>query len=499
MTINVNPPNQIKVTAVSPNVYSVTSVAPPPISVIASSTGATGLSAYEIWLGQGHTGSESDFLAWLIGPKGDPGNDGLAATIQVGTVTTGPAGSTAIITNQGSPNAAIFDFTIPKGDTGSAANVQWADIQSKPDFFAPLTHGNEAHSTAFATETELGTKVDKVAGKALSTNDYTDVEKTKLSGIQAGAEVNVNADWTATSGDAQILHKPSIPTALTDLSDVTIASPGTGQIIKYNGSEWVNGDPVTTNAGAGVNLYPTSTPSDISPYYYFEKAPDIVAEVNIPVTCNNNKVLISEYISDPSIALSKLDAGVWIAYMWSYASIAGDSQITTDIYKRSSVGTETFLFGIVSANLGTTLQQFITSTVQPEYIFNVGDRLIFKIYGQTTNIIDTVIHGVGGGNQHFSYMASPLVVAHNDLSGLQGGTSGQYYHLTSVEKSIVDATSGANTGDETQSTIVSKLGTVIGGANGLATLNASAQLSASQIPDSVALKAFSIAMSVALG
>ncbi len=34
-------------------------------------------------------------------------------------------------------------------------------------------------------------KVDKVEGKALSTNDYTDEEKTKLTGIEALAEVNI--------------------------------------------------------------------------------------------------------------------------------------------------------------------------------------------------------------------------------------------------------------------------------------------------------------------
>jgi hypothetical protein len=57
-------------------------------------------------------------------------------------------------------------------------------------------------------------KVDKIAGKGLSTEDYTTAEKSKLAGIQAGAEVNVNADWNATSGDAQILNKPTIPTSL---------------------------------------------------------------------------------------------------------------------------------------------------------------------------------------------------------------------------------------------------------------------------------------------
>ncbi len=33
----------------------------------------------------------------------------------------------------------------------------------------------------------------------------------KLNGIASGAEVNVNADWNATSGDAMILNKPTIP------------------------------------------------------------------------------------------------------------------------------------------------------------------------------------------------------------------------------------------------------------------------------------------------
>lgn len=60
-----------------------------------------------------------------------------------------------------------------------------------------------------ATDTALALKVDKVTGKGLSTNDYTTAEQSKLSGIATGAEVNVNADWNAISGDAQILNKPT--------------------------------------------------------------------------------------------------------------------------------------------------------------------------------------------------------------------------------------------------------------------------------------------------
>ena len=50
---------------------------------------------------------------------------------------------------------------------------------------------------------------------------YSLTEKNKLAGIAAGAEVNVNADWNATSGDAQILNKPTIPTAVTQTSQLT--------------------------------------------------------------------------------------------------------------------------------------------------------------------------------------------------------------------------------------------------------------------------------------
>lgn len=54
-------------------------------------------------------------------------------------------------------------------------------------------------------------KVDKVSGKQLSTNDYTTAEKNKLSGIAAGAEVNVQADWnqTDTAADDYIKNRPA--------------------------------------------------------------------------------------------------------------------------------------------------------------------------------------------------------------------------------------------------------------------------------------------------
>lgn len=62
------------------------------------------------------------------GPQGNPGSDGKSPTVNVGTTTTGPAGSQASVTNSGTETDAVFNFTIPvgiqgqrgeKGDTGS--------------------------------------------------------------------------------------------------------------------------------------------------------------------------------------------------------------------------------------------------------------------------------------------------------------------------------------------------------------------------------------------
>ena len=57
------------------------------------------------------------------GPPGEDGKDGLdgdgiAATIEVGTTTTGAAGTNASVTNSGTDQKAVFNFTIPRGADG---------------------------------------------------------------------------------------------------------------------------------------------------------------------------------------------------------------------------------------------------------------------------------------------------------------------------------------------------------------------------------------------
>ena len=64
-------------------------------------------------------------LQGVQGPQGIQGTQGIpgeAATVQIGTVTTGEEGSQAAVTNAGTQNAAVLNFTIPKGEKGDPGN-----------------------------------------------------------------------------------------------------------------------------------------------------------------------------------------------------------------------------------------------------------------------------------------------------------------------------------------------------------------------------------------
>lgn len=80
-------------------------------------------SAEAVLFADGETFQDKLNSGKLKGEKGDTGAkgaSGTAATIAVGTVTTGAAGSSVAITNAGTANSAVLNFTIPRGATGAA-------------------------------------------------------------------------------------------------------------------------------------------------------------------------------------------------------------------------------------------------------------------------------------------------------------------------------------------------------------------------------------------
>ena len=161
--------------------------------------------------------------------------------------------------------------TIPAAQVNSDWNATSgvAEILNKPTI--PSIAGL---ATVTYVDQQDALKVDKVAGKGLSTNDFTNTLKTKLDGIQAGAEVNVNADWNATSGDAQILNKPTLTNGTVTSVGVT-AGTGisvSGSPITSSGSITVtNSAPdqvVALTAGSGIAVtgtYPNFTITNNAP------------------------------------------------------------------------------------------------------------------------------------------------------------------------------------------------------------------------------------------
>lgn len=100
-------------------------------------------------------------------------------------------------------------------------------------------------------------KVDKITGKGLSTNDYTTEEKTKLAGIEAGAEVNiietVKVNGTPLTVTEKAVDVP-VPAAtvivdnLTSTSTTSALSAAQGKVLKDLVDSHINDD-IDTEAG----------------------------------------------------------------------------------------------------------------------------------------------------------------------------------------------------------------------------------------------------------
>jgi hypothetical protein len=153
---------------------------------------------------------------------------------------------TALVTKADSSTT----YTKTEVDTALSAKANSADVYSKTAVDTAL--GNKADKSTTYTKTEVDTalsakadksttytktevdtalddKVNKVSGKDLSTNDYTTAEKTKLAGIEEGAEVNVQSNWaqTTTTADDYIKNKPTLGTAAAKNATDTYNATGT--------------------------------------------------------------------------------------------------------------------------------------------------------------------------------------------------------------------------------------------------------------------------------
>lgn len=115
------------------------------------------------------------------------------------------------------------------------------------DIYAKIKGSSDSYTMELLDDTtvDLSGKVDKVAGKGLSTNDYTTAEKTKLAGIAEGANKYVHPSYTAkTSG----LYKVTVD-ATGHVSAVAAVTKGDITALGIPGQDTTYPEATTAKAG----------------------------------------------------------------------------------------------------------------------------------------------------------------------------------------------------------------------------------------------------------
>lgn len=162
-----------------------------------------------------------------------------ASTHAHGNITNGGDITAAAPTIASGDKLVINDESASKITNGPAFGTSTTTfLRNDGTWAAPSRYTDQEAVDALETYAEEEGKV------LLSSADYTPTEKTKLAGISAGAEVNVQADWnqSTTTADDYIKNKPTLGAAAAKGVDTSIASgsasanlPTTAAVVKYVG------------------------------------------------------------------------------------------------------------------------------------------------------------------------------------------------------------------------------------------------------------------------
>ena len=161
-----------------------------------------------------------DYIGPIVGPKGDTGLTGAKGD-KGDTGLTGPKGDTGATGAQGIQGIQGIQGDVgptgPKGDTG-AQGIQ----------------GIKGDTGLTGAKGDTGSQgiqgIQGIQGETGLQGPKGDTGATGPAGQDGGVIAQVNADWDATTGVAQILHKPSIPTSF----DRIVSANGTYSAILDN-------------------------------------------------------------------------------------------------------------------------------------------------------------------------------------------------------------------------------------------------------------------------
>lgn len=227
------------------------------ISVGSVITGGAGTSA-----SVDNSGTSSAAILNFTIPRGDKGEQGIqgvqglqgvagdAATIAVGTVTTGAAGTQVQVVNVGSPSAAVFDFTIPKGQDGTGAGdmlkvdydsigdgvvnaareVPWGGITDKPIVIASGATQEDARSSIGAVAASDVSALNATKANVLEGTDGLYVSGGTYLNVISWNNMGSLSSNTSINLNTSLNHNLAATASLT--LDATNVNPGkTGDIV----------------------------------------------------------------------------------------------------------------------------------------------------------------------------------------------------------------------------------------------------------------------------
>jgi hypothetical protein len=226
-------------------------------------------------------------------------------------------------------------------------------------------------------------KVDKVLGKGLSENDFTNTLKTKLDGIESGAQVNVNADWNATTGDAEILNKPTIPAAQVN-SDWN-ATSGVAEILNKPSIPTLTSD-LINDGEDGVNPFITAADLPTTVTSVGLTMPSAFNVANSPITSAGTLAVtgagvVSQYVrGDGSLANFPTSTGGGASVSYYLNGSVSQGTIGGVAYKEINgvpvIGTGTDF----TINADGYIAQFITDVGDPNKLLIPAGNWNFETY-----------------------------------------------------------------------------------------------------------------------
>ena len=224
-------------------------------------------------------------------------------------------------------------------------------------------------------------------------------------GTAATLTTSRNIAGVAFNGSADI----AIP--LANLSDATIASPVVDQILKYNGTAWVNGNPNSVSGGSGVEFF-NATPSIIAtgtnnvlPLLTLSQSPVTTAEQTTTTTSINGTIASSAWLS-PALARTTIDAGVWDYTVFASASGA-TTTLTRQMYAAlpfvtgtlTTTGTGTTRTATASAGTPFSTSAIVASATNTLASYLQTPQGLYQISARTDDLNVTIIVPSGYANE----------------------------------------------------------------------------------------------------